>query len=100
MEEEIGGTPFKGCVSVNAQTGAVERTFNEKICYTDIAANCTDASGTAKTPDTAVSWDGGDCETVTAPLLLCTTNADCPGTSALCANAQTGACGTGTGKCS
>ena len=103
METEIGGSTFKGCVSVNAQTGAVARTFNQQICYNDDAGSCDHDNdpATANAADTPSSWDGGlGCETPQSPLVLCTTNAECGTTDVVCAAAQTGGCGSTTGQCS
>ena len=96
METEIGGTSFKGCVSSNAQTGAVANTFNQQICYTDVT------TGMVGTITCAAGFDaGGVCDTQVSPLTLCTSNADCTGAMSgnLCGMASTATCGTATGTC-
>ena len=100
METEIGGTTFKGCVSSNAQTGAVANTFNQQICYTDVTTGTVMVGATTVT--CATGFDaGGVCDTQISPLTLCTTNADCTGAMSgnLCGRASTATCGATTGTC-
>ena len=102
MESEIGGETYTGCVSANASTGFVDRSYGigtgTNLCYVEATM-----SGTPPACSGAANMAYDACDTPTPTLQTCITaaanSAECGGTGFHCAAGRGGTCNSTSALC-